>query len=321
MIARAMGLEGRTCIVTGGSRGLGKNTALGLARLGAEVVLVSRDEERGNAARDEVARTSGNDRVAWCFADLSSQASVRALAAELVLRPGSLAVLVNNAAFANPERHVTADGLERQFAVNHLAPFLLANLLRERLVADAPARVVNVSSLAHQRATLDFDDLQGERDYSGPRAYDRSKLANVLFTYELARRLRGTGVTANCLHPGTARTALNNYLRGPAGDPALRRFARRLRQGASALLGRSKIGSVEEASRTSIHLASSPDVEGVTSRYFVDCREAPSAPATHDEELAARLWEVSARLTGLSDGPRAARAAGSGGTPTRGRRR
>ncbi len=300
-----MNLEGSTCIVTGASQGLGKCTALGLARMGADVVLISRDPGRAEEAREEIVRESGNERVECVIGDLSSQASVREMAARIQAREGPLKVLVNNAGVATPQRQVTEDGLELQFAVNHLAPFLLTNLLRDRLVADAPSRVVTVASLVHERGQIDLDDLQGEVGYTGSRAYDQSKLANVLFTFELSRRLEGTGVTANCLHPGVAPTSLNNYLRGPRRANVARpgagvRAVRMLRARWNKLLGRARVNTAEEASRTSLYLASAPDVDGTTGKYFVACREAQPSPASLDEELAARLWAVSEELTGLA---------------------
>ena len=213
--------QGDTAIVTGASQGIGKATAIALAERGLALLVVSRDPTRAAAAVEDIRQASGSADVESCLADLSSQVSVRALAVTLLerldTRGGRLAVLLHNAGVASPERRTTADGLEYQLAVNHLAPFLLTQLLWERLVADAPARVICVSSRAHARGRIDLDDLQGERGYTGPRAYDQSKLANVLFTYELARRLAGTGVTANCLHPGVVPTTLNGFLGG--GQP------------------------------------------------------------------------------------------------------
>jgi len=298
-------IEGSTAIVTGASQGIGKASALGLARLGLDVVLVSRDPQRAETAVAELRAASGNPRVESLLADLSSQSSVRELAAQLLARPGRLAVLLNNAGVASPERMVTADGLEFQFAVNHLAPFLLTNLLQERLVNDGPGRVVTVASRVHERGTIDFDDLQGERDYTGARAYNQSKLANVLFTYELARRLDGTGVTANCLHPGVVSTNLNNYLgsgRAPStSQPSLgMRMKRAMGRKLAALKGRSsEVCTADEACGTSVHLATSPDVEQISGAYFVNRRQAESSAASHDEGLAARLWQVSERLTGI----------------------
>ena len=301
-----MSLEGSTAIITGASQGIGKAAALGLARRGLSVVLVSRDAQRAEKAVAEIRAASGNHQVESLLADLSSQASVRELAAQLLARPGRLAVLLNNAGVASPERVVTGDGLELQLAVNHLAPFLLTNLLLERLVNDGPARVITVASRVHEQGAIDFEDLQGERNYTGARAYNRSKLANVLFTYELARRLEGRGVTANCLHPGVVPTNLNRYL-GTGRDPAasqpspVTRMKRSFRRKLGLLRGRrSEVCTPEEACRTSVHLATSPDVEQVSGAYFVDCRQASSSPASHDEAIAARLWEVSERLTGLA---------------------
>jgi NAD(P)-dependent dehydrogenase (short-subunit alcohol dehydrogenase family) len=302
-----LSLEGTTVVVTGASQGLGLATAQGLARQGAALVLVSRDPERARQARAEVSAASGNARIETCLADLSSLASVRELAARLIALPGRLGVLINNAAVATPVRQQTVDGFELQFALNHLAPFLLTNLLRDRLVADAPARVVTVSSRVHAHGAIHFDDLQGTHDYSGARAYNQSKLANVLFTYELARRLAGTGVTANCLHPGVAPTNLNRFLapnRPPSGGPAPP-FALRLRRALHRRLDAWRRGpsrrvmTVEEASRTAIHLASEPDLAGITGAYFVGRRQTRSSAQSYDAALAARLWEVSETLTGL----------------------
>jgi retinol dehydrogenase-14 len=307
-----MSLEGTTCIVTGGSQGLGLQTAIGLARQCAEVVVVSREPERANRARATIVRESGNDRVASLQAELSSQDAVRALAKRLREWPGRLGVLINNAAVATPVRQLTVDGLELQFAVNHLAPFLLTNLLLDRLAADSPTRVLTVASRTHASGTLAFDDLQGELEYSGPRAYNQSKLANVMFTLELARRMRGTGVAANCLHPGVAPTSLNNFLGGSGAQstPGLvARVTHALRWRTERLLGRARVGTPEEASRASVYLASSPAVEGTTGKYFVGCREAPSSPESLDPARARRLWDVSARLTGLSEGGAEAQAA------------
>ena len=200
-------MTGKTVLITGGTGGIGKATAIGLARLGARVGIVGRDATRAEAAAADIRATSGNPAVDVFVADVSSQAEVRRLAAAVLEAYPRLDVLVNNVGGFWAHRHVTADGLEHTFAVNHLAPFLLTNLLLDRLKASAPARVVTVSSGAQSMGRIDFDDLQGARKYSGQRAYNQSKLANVMFTYELARRLEGTGVTANVLHPGVIRTA------------------------------------------------------------------------------------------------------------------
>jgi len=195
----------RTVLVTGGSGGIGRATALGLARMGADLAITGRDRGRTEGAAGEI-RAAGGGQVEVFVADLSSQSQVRRLAEEVLQRLSRIDVLVNNVGGFWNTRHVTADGLERTFALNHLASFLLTNLLLDRLAQSAPARVVTVSSNAHAQGRIDFDDLQGERSYSGARAYSQSKLANVLFTYELARRLQASAVTANALHPGVVRT-------------------------------------------------------------------------------------------------------------------
>ena len=277
-------MTGRTVLVTGGTGGIGRATAAGLVGLGARVGIVGRDAARGEAAAAPL-RDSGGQ-VDVFTADLSAQREVRRLAAEVLDTYPRLDVLVNNAGGYWATRHPTEDGLERTFAVNHLAPFLLTNLLLDRLRASAPARVVTVSSGAQAMGRIDVEDLQGERDYSGQRAYNQSKLANVLFTYELARRLQGSGVTANAVHPGVVRT---NFGREDAKGwmrvllPVVRPFLKSPEQGAA----------------TSVYLASSPEVDGVTGRYFVNRRARDSSPASRDVALAARLWEVSAQLVGL----------------------
>jgi len=279
-------MAGRTVLVTGGSGGIGRATALGLARMGADLAICGRDRESTEGAAVEV-RAAGGGRVEVFVADLSSQAQVRRLAGEVLQHLPRIDVLVNNVGGYWDTRHVTADGLERTFALNHLAPFLLTNLLVDRLTQSAPARVVTVSSNAHAQGRVDFDDLQGERSYSGARAYSQSKLANVLFTYELARRLPASSVTANALHPGLTRTAFG--AEDPAGVqrrlvPLLRPFMRSPAQGAA----------------TSIHLASAPELAQVTGRYFADRKPKRSAKASYDLAAAARLWQVSAELVGLT---------------------
>ncbi len=282
-------MTGRVCVVTGATRGIGRATAEGLAELGATLVLVCRRLAEGETVAREIASAHGGRPALVVPADLSSQRSIRD-AAELIRRAhGSLHVLVNNAGLIPRQRETTVDGLEMQFAVNHLAYFLLTNLLLDRLVDGAPSRVVNVSSGAHQGGRLDFGDLQSERRYDPVRVYGRTKLANVLFTYELARRLGGTGVTANCLHPGVVATKLMaDYMNVPlVGGAIARTFG----------------GSTEKGAETSIYLAASREVEGVTGRYFVGQRETRSSPASYDGALQQRLWEESARLTSLATAP------------------
>jgi NAD(P)-dependent dehydrogenase (short-subunit alcohol dehydrogenase family) len=278
-------LTGRICVVTGANRGIGRATAEGLARLGAKVVLVCRRKEDGETVAREIAAQSDvpPDLVT---ADLSSQASIRQAAGHLGGRYPRLHVLINNAGVIPRHREVTVDGLEMQFAVNHLAYFLLTNLLLPQLRAGAPSRIINVSSGAHIHATLDFDDLQAERGYKPKQVYSRTKLANILFTYELSRRLRGTGATANCLNPGVVATRmLADYMGVPLAGAAL-----------ASTFG----AKPEEGAQTSIYLASSPGVESVTGKYFERKQATSSSRASYDEAAARRLWEVSERLTTLS---------------------
>ena len=280
-------LEGRTCLVTGATSGVGEETAVGLARCGARVILVARNRERGEASVARVKTKTGNPAVELLLADLASQEEIRELAGQVRERCPALHVLVNNAAVIHLSRETTVDGFETTFAVNHLAYFLLTRLLLDRLVESRPARIVNVASGGHKHGKLDFDDLQSERRYSWMRVYGTSKLANVLFTYELARRLEGTGVTANCLHPGAVSTGLgmNNGRLGRIVVPLLRPF----------------FLTPEAGARTSIYLASADEVENVSGRYFVKCKPEASSPDSYDEALARRLWEKSSQLVRLDD--------------------
>lgn len=284
----------RVVLITGSTSGIGKEAAVELAKQGATVLAVGRDRARGEAAAEEIKARSGSGAVELFLADLSSQASVRELAREVRGRHGRLHVLLNNAGTLNLRRRTTVDGLEETFALNHLAPFLLTNLLLDLLVASAPARIVTVASAAHEYGRIDFDDLQGERDYKGLRAYANSKLENVLFTYELARRLEGagpkergiTGVTANCVHPGGVKT---NIWRDMSGFlrvllAVIHPFLLTPARGAEPL----------------IHLASSPALAGVTGRYFHRMKPKRSSPASRDPAVAARLWEASAALAPYS---------------------
>jgi NAD(P)-dependent dehydrogenase (short-subunit alcohol dehydrogenase family) len=278
-------MSGRICVVTGANRGIGRATAEGLARMGAKVVLLCRRREDGEAVSREIAALApaAPDVVT---ADLSSQIAIRQAAGYIRGRYPNLQVLINNAGVIPPRREVTVDGLEMQLAVNHLAYFLLTNLLLPQLQAGIPSRIINVSSGAHANATLDFDDLQSQRNYQPKSVYARTKLANILFTYELSRRLAGTGVTVNCLNPGVVSTRmLADYMGVPLAGPALARTF-----GATP----------EEGAETSIYLASSPEVESVTGKYFERKQPADSSRASHDEALARRLWQVSERLAGLS---------------------
>jgi retinol dehydrogenase 14 len=276
----------KVCMITGATSGIGKATAMELASMGASVVMVGRDLGRGEAALAEIKEQSANASVDLMLADLSSQQEVRMLADEFKETYPRLDVLVNNAGLFRSERITTADGLETTFAVNHLAYFLLTNLLLDTLKASAPSRIVNVSSGDHASGTIDFDDLQKEKGYKGAKAYSQSKLANVLFTHELARRLEGTGVSANCLHPGVVGTNLGSGVSGVFG------FTVRAAMGPL-------MKSPEKGAETSVYLASSPEVEGLSGGYFVKKAEARSSDLSHDERLARRLWEVSADLTNL----------------------
>ncbi len=279
-------MAGKTVLITGGTGGIGKATAIGLAGLGARVGITGRDLTRTRAAAADVIHESGNPAVDVFAADMSSQAEVRRLAATVLDTYPRLDVLVNNVGGFWAHRHVTADGLEHTFALNHLAPFLLTGLLLDRLEASAPARIVTVASNAQAMGRINFDDLQGEKDYSGPRAYNQSKLANVMFTYELARRLHGTGVTANALHPGVVRTGFG------AEDPST------LTKAVMPLMFFLKTPA--QGAATSIHLASSADVEGITGRYFAGSKPKTSTKSSYDTAAANRLWQVSADLVGLT---------------------
>jgi retinol dehydrogenase 14 len=280
-------MDGKTVLITGGTGGIGKAAAIRLAAMGARVGVTGRDRARGEEAAAEIRDASGNAAVDVFVADMSSQAEIRRLAAEVLAAYPRIDVLLNNVGGFWSHRHVTADGLEHTFALNHLAPFLLTSLLADRLIASAPARVVTVSSGAQGMGKIDFDDLMGERKYSGQRAYNQSKLANVMFTYELARRFEGTGVTATVLHPGMTNTAFS------AEDPS-RVFA--------PLVGvlRPFMKSPERGADTPVYLASSPDVEGVSGRYFANQTARTSNAASYDAATTARLWQVSADLVATS---------------------
>lgn len=272
-------LRGRIVLITGANAGIGLATARALAARGATLLLVSRSRERGEGARRRIVEATGNEGVELLLADLASQRQVRELAAEVLRRHEPLHVLINNAAIYTRRRERTEDGVEMQLAVNHLAPFLLTTLLLDRLTESAPARVVTVSSEAHRRVRMRWDDLQGERRYGALRAYAQSKLANLLFTRELARRTAGTRVTANALHPGVVATELLFGGWGPLR--LLRRWLKTPEQGAE----------------TSVYLASSPRVEGVSGYYFRDCRAIEPSRQAQDDAVARRLWEVSEELT------------------------
>jgi NAD(P)-dependent dehydrogenase (short-subunit alcohol dehydrogenase family) len=272
-------MHGKVVMVTGANAGMGKEISLALAAMGANLVMVSRNRERGEAARKDV-MAAGNQQVELMVADLSSQESIRRLARDFKATHPRLHVLVNNAGMSLPTRRETVDGIETVFATNHLGPFLLTNLMLPVLTAGAPSRVVTVSSGVQAMAKIDFDDLQSVKSYSEIRSYNQTKLANLLFTYELARRLKGSGVTANALEPGFVKTNLKvpfpfslfSFMRGKAADGA----------------------------KPTVFLASSPEVEGVTGTFFNNKGVATkSSPISYDEDAAKRLWQVSAGLTHL----------------------
>lgn len=276
-------MAGKVVLVTGGTGGIGKATAIGLAAIGARVAITGRDLNRAEEAAADIRAVSGNPAVDAFAADMTSQAEVRRLAGAVLNAYPRLDVLINNVGGFWAHRHQTADGLERTFALNHLAPFLLTNLLLDRLKAGAPARVVTVSSGASAMGRIDFDDLQGARNYSGQRAYNQSKLANIMFTNELARRLEGTGVTANSLHPGVVRT---NF--GAEDQAWLFTVVSRV------VLPLLKTPA--QGAQTSIYLASSSDVDGVTGQFFANRKPKTANNLAYDTNMTARLWHVSADL-------------------------
>ena len=279
------GMGGKVVLITGGTSGIGKAAAAALAGMGATVVITGRNEERGKRALQEIREESGNDGVELILADLTVQDEVRRLAEELRERHNQLEVLVNNAGLVLSERTETPDGIETQLAINHLAPFLLTNLLLDLLKESAPSRIVTVSSDAHRWAKIDLDDLQSRKRYRGMQVYGKTKLANIMFTYELAERLEGTGVTANCMHPGGVNTNFGNNQGGPM-NLLFRLFKPFMR-------------SPEQGADTLIYLASSPEVEGMTGKYLADRKVKAASDAAYDETTRKRLWEASEELTGL----------------------
>jgi retinol dehydrogenase-12 len=280
-------MQNKICLVTGATNGIGKVTALELAKMGATVIVVGRNPDKTEAVVNELRAQSGSDRVDKALADLSSLAEVRALAENFKRKYSRLDVLVNNAGAYFGKRQVSADGYEMTFALNHLSYFLLTALLLDVLKASAPSRIVNVASDAHRTVPLDFDDLQAEKKFNGLVVYGRSKLANILFTYELAKRLQGTNVTANTLHPGFVATGFG------ADSGALMRIGIKI---TARLMG----VSVEEGAQTTIYLASSPEVEGVTGKYFQKCKPAQSSAASYDVDARERLWQISEQLCGVT---------------------
>lgn len=275
-------MRGRVVVMTGATSGIGKIAAERLAGMGARIVLIARDRQRGEQMLAGLRAIAPDLRHVAHYAELSRIAECRAVAAAILSEEPRIDVLINNAGAMFTQRHVTARGLELTFATNHMGYFVLTEALRERLIASAPARIVNTASDAHRGARLDFDDLQAVKSYDGFKAYGRSKLCNILFTRELARRLAGTGVTANCLHPGFVATRFGD------NNPGLFRFGIRLAK-LFAL-------SPQKGAETIVYLASSPDIADVTGGYFAKCRPSTPTAAAQDDKAARRLWAESERI-------------------------
>jgi len=278
-------MEGKLVLITGGNSGIGKAAAVDLAKLGADLVLLCRNRDKADAAKDDIVSASGRQ-VDIIIADLLLQKEVRRAASEFLETHSKLDVLINNAGANFVTHSETEDGIERTMALNYFAPFLLTNLLVSTLRKSAPSRIVNVSSVAHYEGSLDLSNLRkGGMGLGGLGAYGRSKLALNLFTYELARRLQGSGVTANCLHPGAVRT--NIWSHASVFTPF-------------TMLASLFMLSPEKGAKTSVYLASSPEVEGITGKYFEKCAPKRSSRESYDEAEAAQLWELSMRITGLA---------------------
>src|SRR6266851_1850701 len=279
-------MKDKVVLVTGANSGIGRAASLALAKMGATVVMVARNKERGETARSEIVKESQNDSVDLLFADLSSLESVRQLATDFQKKYSKLQILINNAGLFNQRRHVTTDGYENTFATNYLAPFLLTNLQLDLLKSSAPSRIINVSSVGHYNGHINFDDLNLKKEYGGWKAYGQSKLALVLFTHELAKKLQGTGVTVNAVHPGTVATNIWTRPLGPAGF--------------IMALPKLFMTSPERGAETIVYLASSPEASVLNGEYLEKLKVKKSSDESYDEQIAQRLWDVSAKLTHLS---------------------
>jgi NAD(P)-dependent dehydrogenase (short-subunit alcohol dehydrogenase family) len=278
-------MKGKIVLITGATSGIGKETALGLAKMGATVVLVGRSREKLDRVAGDIASATGNRTIDTMICDLTSMENVRKLASEFKQKYKRLDVLINNAGEIVNERRTTVDGFEYTLALDHLSHFLLTMLLLDLIKASAPARIMNISSSAHMIGRINFEDLMGEKKYNPMKAYGQAKLANLLFTRELARRLAGTAVTVNAVHPGAVRT---NFGKGMKG-----RWRILLWLGSPFLI------DAEKGAETSIFVASSPEVADTTGKYFVKKKEKESSRRSYDQAVARRLWEVSSRLTGV----------------------
>ena len=284
-------MPGSICLITGATSGIGRATAFELARSGANVVVVGRNREKSARTIERIIKNTGNPSVNYLLADLASQKDIHILAQQFQSKYSRLDVLVNNAGTIAWTRQLSPDGIELTFALNHLSYFLLTNLLLDVLKSGAPSRIINVSSAAHMGAEIDLEDIQSPRRYRGLQAYGQSKLANLMFTYELARRLEGTGVTVNALNPGLVATNLAANGRMPLGW-----ISRPILRSALAVVGR----NATKGSKTAVYLATAEDVAGITGKYFVDEAEVYSSSASYDIRMASSLWKLSSRLTNHS---------------------
>jgi NAD(P)-dependent dehydrogenase (short-subunit alcohol dehydrogenase family) len=274
---------GKICLVTGANAGIGYAISFGLAKMGATVIMVCRDKTRGEAALNEIKEKSNNGSISLFIADLSSQSSIHQLVTDFKMNFGKLDILINNAGVITQNRTLTEDGLETQFAINHIAPFLLTELLLDSLKSSNSARIINISSNAHRTANINFDDLQSEQDYKPREVYQRTKLCNILFTYELARQIEGTHISANCVHPGVITTKLLQAYNG-----SKRGFG---------FIGKLLYSSPEKGAETPLYLASSSEVEGISGKYFYNKKVTNSSNYSNDLSVAKQLWQMSKSLT------------------------
>jgi NAD(P)-dependent dehydrogenase (short-subunit alcohol dehydrogenase family) len=279
-------MSDKIVLITGANSGIGKAASLALAKMSAQVVMVARNKERGETARAEIVKESGNSSVDLLLADLSSLESVRQLSREFQSKYRRLDVLVNNAGLFNQRRNVTVDGYENTFETNYLSSFLLSNLLLDLLKKSAPSRIINVSSLGHYNGHINFDDLNLEKNYGGWKAYGQSKLALVLFTHQLAKKLEGTGVTVNALHPGTVATHIWSRPLGPFGF--------------IMTLPKLFMISPQKGADTIVYLAASDEAANISGEYLEKSRVKKSSDESYDDDVAQRLWEVSSKLTNLT---------------------